>query len=388
MVSEHDIDDALRHRQFVPYYQPKVSLVTGRIVGAEALMRWVRDDGSVVRPCEFIPVAERSARIKQLTRQMFPRLVADLARFGKGAALTFSFNATAQDFEDSALADLVLQSIADKHVAPDAIEVEITETMALNAGLQFVCNVLLLREAGVGLTMDDFGTGYSSVDTLSRLPFTTIKLDQGIVGRMLGSERDAAIVRSSIRMGHEMRIGVVAEGVETLPQYEFLMDAGCNTAQGYLLGMPLPFDQFVTFWEQAVVWPGCSLGPVHMAILDHIQWRRQMVAYAIRNAALPPDAPLRAAPGHPVMSPVECSLGRWYSGAGRRFAEIPIFKAIEHPHLAMHEVGAELVRQIQAGAGPAQIAPWLDQLRHYSLELLRRLEILEEAGMATLCAES
>jgi hypothetical protein len=184
-------------------------------------------------------------------------------------------------------------------------------------------------------------------------------------------------------LGHELRIGVVAEGVETPAQYEFLMEAGCNTAQGFLLGRPLPFDQFVTFWEQAVVWPGCSLGLVHMAILDHIQWRRQMVAYAIRRAALPPDAPLRTAAGYPVLSHAECSLGRWYAGAGRCFAENPMFEAISRPHLAMHEIGAELVREIQAGAGPLQIAPQLDQLRHYSLELLRRLEILEEVGMAT-----
>jgi EAL domain-containing protein (putative c-di-GMP-specific phosphodiesterase class I) len=399
MVSEQDIDDALRQRQFVPYYQPKVSLVTGRIVGAEALMRLVREDGSVVAPGDFIPVAERSARIKQLTRQMFPRLVDDLAWFGKGAALTFSFNATVQDFEDTGLTELVLQSIADKHVNPDEIEVEITETMALNASGRFLRNVLSLREAGVGLAMDDFGTGYSTVDTLSRLPFTTVKLDQGIVGRMLGSDRDAAIVRSSIRMGHEMRIGVVAEGVETPAQYEFLMDAGCNTAQGYLLGIPVPFEQFVTFWEQAVVWSGCSIGLVHMARLDHIQWHRQMTAYAIRRATLPPGAPLRAAPGYPVLLHNECSLGRWYSEAGRRFAEKaardnqlflishPMFKAIDRPHAAVHEIGAELVREIQAGAGSAQIAPRLDQLRHYSLELLRRLQILEEAGMATPCPE-
>jgi EAL domain-containing protein (putative c-di-GMP-specific phosphodiesterase class I) len=382
MVSEQDIDDALRQRQFIPYYQPKVSLVTGRIVGAEALMRWVRGDGSVVGPGEFIPVAERSARIKQLTRQMFPQLVDHLARFGKGAALTISFNATAQDFEDTGLADLVLRSIAAEHVEAGAIEVEITETMALNAGEQFVRNVRSLREAGIGLAMDDFGTGYSSVDTLSRLPFTTIKLDQGIIGRMLGSERDAAIVRSSIRMGHELRICVAAEGVETLAQFEFLMEAGCNTAQGYLLGIPLPFDRFVAFWEQAVVWPGCPIGLVHMARLDHIQWHREMAAYAIRRAALPPDAPLRAAPGYPALSHAECSLGRWYNGAGRRFAENPMFKAISRPHLAVHETGAELVREVQAGADSVQIAAQLDQLRHYSFELSRRLEILDEAGLA------
>src|SRR4051794_40063969 len=106
MVTEQDIDGALRRRQFVPYYQPKVSLMTGEIVGAEALMRWVRDDGSVVPPGEFIPLAERSARIRQLTSQLVPRVVDDLARLNQENELTVSFNATAQDFEDTALADL------------------------------------------------------------------------------------------------------------------------------------------------------------------------------------------------------------------------------------------------------------------------------------------
>jgi hypothetical protein len=154
-------------------------------------------------------------------------------------------------------------------------------------------NIRALSDAGVGLAMDDYGIGYSSMDTLSQWPFTTIKLDQGIVERMLDSSKNATIVRSSIRLAHELGLEVVAEGVETLPQHDFLVEAGCRIAQGYLLSRPLPLDEFKAFCAHPSRCRGLPVGLVHMAIVDHVQWRREMASYAIQRSGLPSDSPLR-----------------------------------------------------------------------------------------------
>lgn len=383
MITTHDIEQGLRNREFLLHYQPKVSLITGQIVGAEALVRWSKN-GAIIAPSAFIPLAERSSQIKALTAEIFFCLARDLMLLNHNNELTVSFNVTAQDFEDPVLAECILASIAHSQMPPAALEVEITETQALHADDKFIQNVLLLCNAGVGLVMDDYGTGYSSMDTLSRWPFSTIKIDQGIVSRMLGSEKNATIVRSAIRLGHELKINVVAEGVETPEQYQFLLESGCKTVQGYLVSRPLPPEQFVTFLETRTRCPGVPVGLIHMAIVDHMQWRRQLASYAIRRANLPADAPLRQTDGYPPLSCRECSLGRWYFGPGQLFVDRPGFAALDAPHCAMHDVGHALVQQIQSGASLVEIQSLLDELKRCSIQLVCHLEDLEDLGLAEL----
>jgi EAL domain-containing protein (putative c-di-GMP-specific phosphodiesterase class I) len=231
-ITGDDVAAALRKREFVLHYQPKSSLFTNRIVGAEALARWPRPDGSVLRPASFMGGAERCGLLGELSLQLLPQLVHDLVAGGLDTDLCVSFNVTAQDFHDDDLNNAIFDAIAGQHLAPSCLELEITETQALGAGVHVLERVDALGAAGVGLAMDDYGVGYSNIDTLSLWPFTTIKLDQGIVARMLGSRKNATIVRSSIRLGHELGLNVVAEGVETKQQHDFLVEAGCELMQG------------------------------------------------------------------------------------------------------------------------------------------------------------
>lgn len=383
-VTESEIVQGLRDGEFLLHFQPKASLTTNRIVGAEALARWRRPDGGMLLPGAFIPVAERSPLIKCLTQRLLARLLQDLGDSGMCKDLSVSFNVSARDLEDPTLTRAILHAIAHGSLPSAVLELEITETQALQGGACMLANVQQLAEAGVGLAMDDYGIGYSSMDTLSRWPFTTIKLDQGIVGRMLGSPKNATIVRSSIRLGHELGLNVVAEGVETPEQYDFLVEAGCRVAQGYLVSRPLPLDEFDVFRRNIGKCRGMPIGLVHMAIVDHVQWRRQMVSYAIQRAALPPDSPSRQLDGFPALCLTQCALGKWYFGEGRYFADNPMYQAIDTPHRALHEVGARIVDQVRGGAVLRDMVPLLYQLKQVSAALIRLLEDLEDAGLEAL----
>jgi EAL domain-containing protein (putative c-di-GMP-specific phosphodiesterase class I) len=384
-VTESEIAEGLRNDEFLLYYQPKSSLITNRIVGAEALARWRRPDGSLVPPGVFIPVAERSPLIKDLTLQLLPKLIDDVIDKRLGEDLCVSLNVTAHDLDDIVLTQRILNAIV-RGLPSSAVELEITETLALQGSARMLANVQELADAGVGLSMDDYGTGYSSMDTLSQWPFTSIKLDQGIVGRMLNSPKNATIVRSSIRLGHELGLNVIAEGVEAPEQHDFLVEAGCRIAQGYLVSRPLPLEEFEVFRHNIGTCRGMPIGLVHMAIVDHVQWRRQMVSYAIQRCALPPDSPIRQLAGFPPLSLTQCALGKWYISEGRYFADNPMYQAIDRPHHTLHDIGARIVEKVQGGATLPDMVPLLYELKQVSTTLLSMLEDLEDAGLAALYA--
>lgn len=386
MITEKRILKALRENRFIFHYQPKASLVSGKIVGAEALIRWISDEGIVILPWEFIPLAEKSELISKITNHMFSRLVNDiqfLQTAGGEAMLPISFNASARDLEDRNLVRQVVSILEKNVIKPEAIEIELTETEALSGGDELMKNLSLLRDTGIALTMDDYGTGYSSIDSLSKWPFSTIKLDQGIISRMLESSKNAKIVQSSIRMGHELNINVVAEGVETKEQCKFLIEAGCKTAQGYLISKPLALSQLTAFQSNAL-WPSLPTGLIHMAMIDHIQWRRQIVRHVLACAQLPADSPKRLNVNCPELSYRDCSLGKWYFDEGKHFSGNMVFRALDVPHRELHDIGSALIEKINEGASLNDIAPLLHDLTECSKILLGLLESLEDQGIAEM----
>ena len=252
-LTEAEIIDGMVKDEFVFFYQPKISLITGKVYGAEALIRMVKPDGRIIPPEAYIPVAEQSPLIKEITRHMFQKLVKDLiVLIGLEPHMSISFNASARDFEDDVFTRMVLESLERFKLPAESLQVELTETATLEAGESIKRNILPLREAGIGLAMDDYGKGYSSLDTLSKWPFTTIKLDQGLIGRMFDSDKNLTIVESAIRMAHELGISVVAEGVENYEQYHRLLEAGCTRIQGYWISRPLTFDRYISFVNEDI----------------------------------------------------------------------------------------------------------------------------------------
>jgi EAL domain-containing protein (putative c-di-GMP-specific phosphodiesterase class I) len=382
MMSLETILQGLENDEFVYYYQPKVSLISGKVIGAEALIRWIKTDGTVIPPSEFIPLAEQSGVICSITQAMFAKLARDLLLFlDIDPNLIVSFNTTAQDFASAAFRTTVLETIDRLKIPASNLEIEITETTVLKADAQIKRNIQTLRNAGIGLAMDDYGTGFSTLDTLSQWPFSTIKLDGSIVKRMLSSAKNQTIAESSIRMAHELSVNVVAEGVELEAQYQNLLECGCSEVQGYLLSKPLALDAFIAFVQQDLRWSGMPIGLINMAIVDHIQWRRKMVSDIVRAACLPPMSEVR----RPALSlPVdhrECRLGKWYYGLGQQFKGCDKFDAIEQPHIHLHELGEQLVRAVNAGAALHDLTPLLTAFSDCSVSILDSLQRFEHEGL-------
>lgn len=384
MITVQDIEAGLAQHQFCLYYQPKYSLAGNRIEGSEALIRWRQPDDTLRQPGEFIALASRSGLIRKISAYIVEELLAALPLLAPAGFTPASFNLTAGDFEDGLLTGRLLAALAAHEVAPGQVEVELTEDSVLAYSDTMLANVQQLCDGGIGLAMDDYGIGYSSVDTLSKWPFSTIKIDQGLIGRMLVSDKSARIVHSAIRMAHELDIDSVAEGVETEAQLRFLLEAGCGKVQGYLISRPLPLADLATLGLGGVQSRSLPVGQIHMAIVDHIQWRKQLVQYAITMANLPADAPERQSQMPFCMAGHNCLLVRWYHGDGQVFERMPGFSRIGVALVDMAKVSQQLVAGIHAGAGPNDIADLIGEIQQISQDMLDVLTTLETNTMAGL----
>ena len=224
----------------VVHYQPKADLQTGRIVGVEALVRWIHPERGFIPPDRFIGIAERTGLIKPLSRCVLRAAIDQCAAWAaEGLDLHVAVNLTVPDLLDLELPDRIAAMLADAGVPADRLELEVTESAILADPFRVRHVIDRLNELGIGLAIDDFGTGYSSLAYLKQLPVQTIKIDRSFVMDMLESESDAAIVRSTIDLAHNLGLRVVAEGVETEARWDALREQGCTLAQGYLISKPV-----------------------------------------------------------------------------------------------------------------------------------------------------
>lgn len=236
------------------HYQPKLDARTGRVVTAEALMRWQHPELGVVSPAEFIGLAERAGLMHELTQWALAQAVGQMARWrDAGLALELSVNLSVLDLQHRRLPEQLAQLLADKGVPAQALTLEITETSVLHES-DTVRRVLSdLCDLGVALSIDDFGTGYSSLSMLKRLPLAELKIDQSFIHPLALADADdhhAAIVRATTQMGHAMGLRVVCEGVETAAVAERLKAWGCDALQGYWLSRPLPAEALAAWLTQ------------------------------------------------------------------------------------------------------------------------------------------
>jgi diguanylate cyclase (GGDEF)-like protein len=244
---------AIEGDELVVYYQPKADLASGRIVGAEALVRWQHPDRGLVPPNEFIPVVERTGLIKPLSRYVLAAALAQCAAWDRdGHELHVSVNLTIPDLIDLDLPDRIAALLAETGARSEQLELEITESTILADPFRVRDVLNRLNEMGLRLAIDDFGTGYSSLAYLKRLPVQTIKIDRSFVMAMDESPNDATIVRSTIDLGRNLGLDIVAEGVETQNAWDALRDQGCTLAQGYFISRPVPAEELeALLWERA-----------------------------------------------------------------------------------------------------------------------------------------
>lgn len=242
---ENELRSAIADRALSLHYQPIVELSTGRIVAVESLVRWPLADGTLRMPDSFIPMAEETGLVRDLTRLVLEeacRQVAAWDRMSPASQVCAWVNVSAADLQDQGILDDVDVALERSGLAPDRLVLEVTETMLLQDDGQVDRTVQGLRGAGVTLVIDDFGTGYSSMRQLHRLDVTACKIDRSFVGGAPTNDRDRAVIRSLANLGREFGFDVVGEGVETVDELDVLREAGCELAQGYLLARPAPAD--------------------------------------------------------------------------------------------------------------------------------------------------
>jgi diguanylate cyclase (GGDEF)-like protein len=246
LALETSLRRAVENDEFITYYQPVLNLATDEIVGVEALVRWRHPEFGILPPAKFIGLAEETGLILGIGESVMRTACAQVRAwqergFGR---LRASVNVSARHFKQKGFLDRVVQILTETRLDPSCLELELTETSIME-NTEFAANLLAeIRQLGVKVALDDFGTGYSSLSYLKRLPIDTVKLDQSFVKGATTDPDDAALVMAIVTLAHNLRLRVIAEGIETAEQLAFLRLLRCDEGQGYLFGKPAPADAF------------------------------------------------------------------------------------------------------------------------------------------------
>jgi EAL domain-containing protein (putative c-di-GMP-specific phosphodiesterase class I) len=234
------------------HYQPKVDAIDGHISGVEALIRWRHPDLGMVAPNDFIPLAEETGLIVPIGEWVLRTACRQLAKWhAEGfSGISVAVNMASQNFSQKEFVQFVEETIRAAGVTPDAVEIEVTESVLMQDMEATIAKLEALKAVGVKLSVDDFGTGYSSLAYLKRFPIDTLKIDRSFVRDVSRNRTEAAIANAIITLGRNLGLEVVAEGVENESQAVFLRKHGCHLFQGYLFSRPVSSDEITTLLEQ------------------------------------------------------------------------------------------------------------------------------------------
>ena len=348
------VAQALRHGEMRLYYQPKVNMRSGQVIGFEALLRWQHPELGLVGPLEFLPQVEHTDLIVEIGLWALQEALRQLAEWEKAGLRTrVSVNLAARHFQTADLPHQ-LRDLFELFptVSPGSLELEILESAALE-DIQSVRAIMVdCQTLGVEFALDDFGTGYSSLAYLKRLPANTLKIDQTFVRDMLEDPDDLALIEGVVSLARIFKLDVIAEGVETVEHGVMLMRLGCDAAQGYGIARPMPAADVPAWIEQFrpdpawlrwadMRWELADF-PLLVAQQDHLQWVKQ-VTTAVSGSML-------ALSNMELKDHHHCRFGSWFYGKGReRYGHLPVFADLEPIHTHVHEVGSEILRLRDAG---------------------------------------
>ncbi len=247
---ETDMRRGLMDDEFFLVYQPQIEMQTGRAVGVEALLRWRDPERGVIAPSEFIPIAEESGMIQALGARVLRDSCRQVIAWHRhGMMLRLSVNLSVQQLQHDSWLSIVDEALASSGLPAHYLDLEITESVIITHPEKAVATLIKLKQRGVSITVDDFGTGYSSLSYLARLPIQAVKVDQRFVHGLEQNKNDEAITQAIIALSHSLGLRVIAEGVETAGQFEFLKRHGCEEAQGFLISRPLEEPELRNWWR-------------------------------------------------------------------------------------------------------------------------------------------
>lgn len=381
-VQAEQVRQAIAQKSLELYYQPRVCLVRGEIIGAEALVRWPQADGELIYPDQFIPLAEEKGWLGQITLDMLARVIEAIERLSahedsRLRELSLSMNVSPTDLDQQELTRQIETCLQASRISPQSLHLEITESIAMTNFERVRADLVSLNQLGINVMMDDFGTGYSSIDRLSQLPFSALKLDKGLVQRMGDSTHGLDVVRASISMARELRMTSVAEGVENEGAYNFLVASGCAEAQGFWLSQPLPLAEFIALVEQAPNWRSSQIGQVHQALYNILHYRKSLIDAAwclnLNAESVLPSVVLTEV----RIQAEESRFGRWYYGHGQKLRALSSFRQLENPFLLLHGSGQKLMQLMASPVDTRELerrAVALDQQADQLVQILHQLE--------------
>ncbi len=374
------IQEALAAREFVLFFQPKVNMRSGKVIGVEALIRWQHPEKGLLPPSVFLPAVENHATAVDIGEWVIDAALAERERWlATGLDIPVSVNVGARQLQRPDFVDRLREILA-KHQAiePGDLELEVLETSALE-DLPGVSQVIAgCRELGVTFALDDFGTGYSSLTYLKRLPVSVLKIDQSFVRDMLDDPDDLAILEGVVSLAATFRRNVIAEGVETIEHGNMLLQLGCELAQGYGIARPMAADalpSWVRLWQPDSGWKDIKAIdrddlPLLFAGVEHRAWVIAMELY-VRGERddLPP------------LDVHQCRFGQWLDNEGKaRHLTHPGFEAIRMLHAQVHHVAGQLCKH-RSGSPVDAGTDRLGKLHALRDDLLDRLQsLMRSAG--------
>jgi EAL domain-containing protein (putative c-di-GMP-specific phosphodiesterase class I) len=264
---ENGLRRALVERQLLLHYQPKVDVRSGRINGAEALIRWAHPERGLIPPASFIPLAEETGLIIPIGEWVLREACRQAAAWHAAGMprLQVAVNLSAAQFRQQTLIEVVRSALTDAQLGAAHLEIELTESAVMHDAESSIQILHQLSQLGVRIAVDDFGTGYSSLNYLRRLPLDKLKIDRTFIREINSSRDDGEIVRAIVSLAHSLRLEVVAEGVENIDQLTFLRGVSCNEFQGYLCSPPIPNDDFLAMVRERE--PGRPQDQLHRSTL-------------------------------------------------------------------------------------------------------------------------
>jgi EAL domain-containing protein (putative c-di-GMP-specific phosphodiesterase class I) len=276
-LTPKDISNAIKNDEFLFYYQPILSLKSGKIDSAEALIRWKKGNGELVQACHFIPYAEQTGLITEITKSVIPRFLEDLAKINQqDNTIVASLNISSKDIAQEEFVPTLLKLINDSGIDHSKIKIELTETSALTLSIDRILDIAELKAHGITLAIDDFGTGHATFEKLKNLPFDTLKIDQTMTSQAMSTPDGLTLLDHSVNLAHQLQMTSVAEGVETESLMKYLMGIGCEHIQGYYISKPLELSSFIEFIDKKHEWKIMQHGQIYKAIVDFTDWERKI----------------------------------------------------------------------------------------------------------------
>ena len=389
---QRHFEQALDVGELVFHYQPKVDIALGRVIGAEALVRWRRGD-ELVPPEQFIGAVEASPHlIRRLGRHALLTAAAQIEQWrSNGRDIGIAVNIGAEHLLSPDFVDDVDEVLALYPLTASRLEIEVTERAALHDLAHTRAALQACRERGLSVALDDYGTGNASLTYLQELPANQIKLDKRFVQKLLDEPRALAIIAGNLTAANLLDLEVIAEGVETIEQGELLLQLGCRYAQGFAIARPMPaeaLEKWVEQWRPPAEWAQWNDNlftqqdlPFLMARTAHRHSLRAMLGALDK----PPS------PEQPFLQVSECvdeslcALGRWLRGAGQRYRTLPAFNQLASTHAQTHARAIDATLVWQTGDGAA-LEREIENLRCTAYEMDRRiLELARQIGLEENC---